>query len=66
MSNVMADLSNTVGALCSTPQSLADATTRVLCSNAANVGERKTWRTQSEFCTWQNFVTGQEPPKMCI
>jgi len=35
-------------------------TARVLCSNAANIGERKTW-TQSEFCTWQ----GQEPPR-CI
>jgi len=35
----------------------------VPCSNAANIGERKTW-TQSEFCTWQNSVTGQEPPKM--
>jgi len=21
---------------------------------------------QSEFCTWQNSVRGQEPPKMCI
>jgi len=38
--------------------------TRVPCSNAANVGERKTW-TQSEFCTWQNSVMGQEPQK-CI
>jgi len=34
----------------------------VLCSNAANIGERKTW-TQSEFCTWQNSVIGQESPK---
>ena len=46
-------------------QSLADATTRVLCSNADNIGERKTW-TQSEFCTWINSVTGKEPPKMYI
>ena len=38
-------------------------TTRVPCSNAANIGERKSW-TQSEFCTWQNSVTGQEPPKV--
>jgi len=37
----------------------------VPCSNAANVGERKTW-TQSEFCTGQNSVTGQEPQKMYI
>jgi len=35
----------------------------VPCSNAANIGERKTW-TQSEFCTGQNSVRGQEPPKM--
>jgi len=34
------------------------------CCDAANIGERKTW-TQSEFCTWQNSVRGQEPPK-CI
>jgi len=32
------------------PQSLADPTARVPCSNAANIGERKAW-TQSEFCT---------------
>jgi len=37
---------------------------RVPCSNAANIGERKTW-TQSEFCTWQNSAREQEPPK-CI
>jgi len=35
MPNVMATLPNIGGALCSTLQSLADATTRVLCSNAA-------------------------------
>jgi len=30
------------------------------------IGERKTWRTQSEFCTWYNSVgvTEQKPPKM--
>jgi len=28
------------------------------------IGERKTWRTQREFCTWQNSVTDQQPPKM--
>jgi len=38
MPNVMAALPNIGGDLCSTPQSLADATTRVPCSNAA-----KTW-----------------------
>ena len=37
---------------------------RVPCSNAVNTGERKTW-TQSEFCTWQNSVMGQQPRK-CI
>jgi len=36
----------------------------VPCSNAANIRERKTW-TQSEYCTWQNSVRGQKPPK-CI
>jgi len=40
-------------------------TARVWCSNAANIGERKTW-TQSEFCTWLNSVRQQEPPKMYI
>jgi len=30
-------------------------TGRVLCSNAANIEERKTW-TQSEVCNSQNFV----------
>ena len=28
------------------------------------IGERKTWRTQSEYCTWQNSVPEQQPPKM--
>ena len=28
------------------------------------IGERKTLRTQSEFCTWQNSVTEQQPPKV--
>jgi len=50
---------------CTTPQTLADTSARVLCSNAANLGECKN-RTQSEFCSWQNSVTGQEPPKMHI
>ena len=55
MPNVMAALPNIGGALCSRPQSLADAITRVPCTNAANIGERKTW-TQSEFCTGQNSI----------
>jgi len=42
MPNVMAALPNTGGALCSAPQSLADAAAGMLCSNAANIGERKT------------------------
>jgi len=29
-------------------------------------GERKTWRMQSEFCTWQNSATEQQLPKMYI
>jgi len=40
-------------------------TTDVPCGNAANIGERKTW-TQSEICSWQSSVRGQEPPKMYI
>jgi len=64
MPNVMAALPNIGGALCLTPQSLADAHySNAVQYKAANIGERKTW-TQSEFCTWQNSVTGQEPPKM--
>jgi len=30
------------------------------------IGERKTWRTQSEFRTWQNSVTEQQSLKMYI
>jgi len=37
MPNVMAALPNIGGALCSTPQSLADAHTGVPCSNAAKM-----------------------------
>ena len=40
-------------------------TARVPCSNAANIGEWKTW-TQSEYCTCQNSVTGQEPQNVHI
>ena len=35
----------------------------VPCSNAASIGERKTW-TQSEFCTWQNSIRGAKALKM--
>ena len=34
----------------------------VLCSNTANIKERKTW-TQSEFCSWQNSIRGPQPQK---
>jgi len=46
------------------PQSLADAhCSSAVFSNAANVGERKSWA-QSEFCTWKYAVIGQELPKV--
>ena len=51
MPNVMAALPNISGAVCWTPQSWLTPTIRMSCTNAANIGERKTW-TQSEFCTW--------------
>jgi len=35
----------------------------VPCNNADNLGERKTW-TQSEICTLQIPLEGQQPPKM--
>jgi len=50
---------------CTMPQSLAMPTVPVPCSNVAKIGECQTW-TQSEFCTWQNIIRGQEPPKMYI
>jgi len=73
MPNVMAAQPNTEGAVCKSsvipflvPRHKVWLTPDgVPCSNAANIGERKTW-TQSEFCTWQNSVRGQEPPKMYI
>jgi len=49
---------------CVTPHLLMP-TARVPCSNAAKIGECKSWM-QSEFCTWQNSVTGQERWKMYI
>ena len=71
MPNVMATQPNIGGAVCKSSEipflvlrdklSLTPSA-RVPCSNAANIGERKTW-TQSEFCKWQNYVTGQEPRK---
>jgi len=66
MPNVMAALPNIGGALCSSQRRKVwlTPTTPVPCSNAANIGERKIG-TQSEFCTLQNSITGQEPRK-CI
>jgi len=73
MPNVMAALPNTGGALCESsvipfraPRCKVWLTpaTRVPCSNAANIGERKTW-TQSEFCTWQKPL-GNKSRLNCI
>jgi len=41
------------------------ATARVPCSNAAN-RRAQDLETQSEFCTWQNSATEQQPPKMYL
>jgi len=74
MPNVIAAQPNIGGALCEgsvipflVPRRKVwlTPTGRVPCSNAANIGERKTW-TQNEYCTWQNSVRVQEPPKMYI
>jgi len=46
-------------------QSLADPAAEVPCSNAANIGEGKTWM-QSEFCTWQNSVGTRAPENVHI
>ena len=73
MPNLMAALPNTGGAVCESSviafrvprcKVWLTLTTRVLCCNAANIGERKTC-TQSEFCTWQNSLGGKSPRK-CI
>jgi len=74
MPNVMAGLPNIGGALCE--NSVIPFLVRrrkvwltpaagVPCSNAANVGERKTWM-HSEFYTGQNSIRGQVPPIMNI
>jgi len=62
MPNVMDALPNIGGALCSTPQSLADATTRVPCSNAtktrnplAFAGVPQT-RQQISAVSWPKFT----------
>jgi len=74
MSNVMAAQPNIGGILCESSvisflvprrKVWLTAAAGVPCSNAANIPKRKTW-TQSKFCTGQNYVRGQEPPKMYI
>jgi len=74
MPNVMATQPNIGGAICKSPviaflaprhKVWLTPTGRVPCSNAANIGERKTWM-QSEVCTWQNSMRGQKNPKMYI
>ena len=74
MPNAMAAQQNTGGALCKSSlipylvpcrKVWLTLAARVLCSNAANIGERITW-TQSEFCSWQTSIRVQEPPKMYI
>ena len=73
MPNVMAAQPNIGGALCgssvipflvSCQKVWLTAAARVPCSNAANIGERKTW-TQSEFCTGKIPLGGKSPQK-CI
>jgi len=72
MPNVMAAQLNINGALGGSsvipflvprPKVWLTPAARVPCSNAANIGEGKTW-TQSEFCSWQNSVKGEE--QKCI
>jgi len=71
MPNAMATQPNTGGAPCESSviqffipchKVWLMPTGRVLCSKAANIGERKTL-TQSEVCTWQNSARGLKPPK---
>jgi len=72
MPNVMAAQPNIGGALCKSSvipflvpcyKVWLMAAARVPCSNDANTGEHKTWA-KSEFCSWQNSIRGQDPPKM--
>jgi len=71
MPNVMAALPNVGGALCESSvipflvrcrKVCLTPTAAVMCSNAAYVGEHKTWM-QSEFCTGQNSVRDKSPQK---
>ena len=76
MPNVMANWPNIGGAVCESsvipflvPRRKVWLTPAagMLCSNAAYTGERKSGRTVNFFyCTGQNSVRGQEPPKMYI
>jgi len=72
MPNVMAAQPNIGGALCESSvipflvprhKVWLTAAAQVPCSHTANT-ECKTWM-QSEFCSWQNSFTGQEPQN-CI
>jgi len=73
MPNMMAAQQNIGGALCDSsvipflvPRHKVWLMTaaEVPCSNAANIGERKTWM-KSEFRMWQASIRGQDPQK-CI
>jgi len=75
MPNVMAAQPNLGGALCESSviplpvtrhKVWLTAAARVPCSNAANVGEPKTWTKVNIAQVWQNSVRGQEPPKVYI
>jgi len=63
MSNVIAALPNISDTLCWTPNFGWCPLLECRAVTLPIFGERKTW-TQSEFCTWQNSVIGQELPKM--
>ena len=74
MPNVMAAQPNIGGAVCESAvipllvprRSLADPAAGVPCTNAANIGEGKTW-TQSEcILRLARFHQGQRPPTMYI
>jgi len=70
MPNVMAAQPNVGGALCKRSvipfqKVWPTPAAGVPCSNAANIGEGKTW-TQSEFCIWQNSVRGKSRRKCII
>jgi len=60
MPNVMAAKPNIGGALCESSRGIVWLTPAagVLCSNAANIRERKTC-TLTEFCRWHNSVKGK-------